>query len=372
MSRLALVLGLLVGSMSLEAVAQSAPRVPSGPRSKADRLPRKVVVGTVIHRSSSKVLSLEERLQRLAEMIDDMARETAKAYRGQRLDLAILPEESLTAQPGTASQRALRLDGPVRETFGALAQRHKTYIILPMDLAEEGANGTTYANAAVLFDRQGKVAGIYRKVHPVALVGSDDLEGGITPGKEFPVFDCDFGRLGIQICWDMVYDDGWAVLAEKGAEIVAWPTASPATAQPASRAGRHRYYIVSSTWRDNATIFEPTGIVAARTEEPGKVLVHQIDLSYAVLGWSAHLRDGKALIEAFGDRAGFHYEPRQDLGLFWSNDAKTTISEMIRSLNLEEIDLQIDRNRKLQDAARGDPAPRPSNSPRDAGRPPTE
>src|SRR4029079_9655107 len=157
-----------------------------------------------------------------------------------------------------------------------------------------------------------------------------------TPGTEFPVFDCDFGKLGIQICWDIVFDDGWDILAQKGAEIIAWPTASPSTVQPSSRAGRHRYYIVSSTWRDNATVFEPTGFTGAQVEGSDKILVHQLDLSYAVLRWSRPLRDGKGLSDKFGDRVGYHYGHSEDIGLFWSNDPKTTIGEMIRTLGLEE------------------------------------
>jgi hypothetical protein len=56
---------------------------------------------------------------------------------------------------------------------------------------------------------------------------------------------------------------------------------------------------------------------------------------------------------------GYHYEPREDLGLFWSNDPGTTVGAMVRSLGLEEIDAQVRRNRRLHDAARGGPAPRP-------------
>ncbi len=94
-------------------------------------------------------------------------------------------------------------------------------------------------------------------------------------------------------------------------------------------------------------------------ERPGGVLVHQLDLSHAVLGWSAPLRNGKALAERYGNKVGYHYEPREDLGLFWSNDPGTTIGAMIRSLGLEEIDAQVGRNRRLQDAARGGPVPSP-------------
>ncbi len=320
----------------------------------ADRPPRKVVIGTAIYGPYGEYPGLEKRLAVLADLIDQMGRQAAGRYPGHGLDLAILPETTVTSTRGQAHERAVRLRGPVSDTFGALARKHRTYIVAPMDLAEDGPAGTTCSNAAVLFDRKGEVAGIYRKRHPVAHVGRDELEGGITPGRDCPVFDCDFGKLGIQICWDVQYPDGWDALAGGGAEIVAWPTASPATVLPASHAARHRYYLVSSTWRNNATVYEPTGMVAARIEgsSDARVLVQEVDLSYAVLGWSGFLKDGKALRERYGEHVGFHYDPREDMGLFWSNDAATTIGAMVRSIGGEELDVQVDRNRRLQDAAR--------------------
>jgi predicted amidohydrolase len=354
----ALVVGLI--SVAIGTSSQAGP--PAGRASKAGGPPRKVVVGTVILPLYSAHPTLDEQLKRLGGLVDEMAKEAAEKYPGKGLDLAIFNENAVTPQHGKPLEIAVPLDGPVRETFSALARKHRTYIVAPLCLLENGPKGTFTSNAAVLFDRKGEVAGIYRKVHPVALLGTSVLEGGITPGAEFPVFDCDFGKLGIQICWDIVYDDGWDILAQKGAEIIAWPSASPSTVQPASRAGSHRYYIVSSTWRDNATIFEPTGFIAAQVEGSQKgerILVHQLDLSYAVLGWSAPLHDGKVLSEKFGDRVGYHYGHSEDVGLFWSNDPQMSIGEMIRSFGLEEIDAQIERNRRLQDASRGAPVPQP-------------
>jgi predicted amidohydrolase len=333
--------------------AAGEPSTPASARSSANQPPRKVLVGTVIFGPYGRYEGLGQRMKELSGLVDSMAAEAERRYQGRRLDLAVLPETTVTTREGPASERAVPLDGPVLETFGSLARRHKTYLVVPLDLAESTGAGTIYTNSAVLFDRQGKVAGIYRKVHPVAVLGHDDLESGITPGREFPVFDCDFGKLGIQICWDVVFDDGWKALAEKGAEIVVWPSASPATARAAAKAGQHRYFLVSSCWRDNATIYEPTGSVAARVESAEKPLVHEIDLSYALLGWSANLDDGKALTNRYGNRVGFHYQPREDLGMFWSNDPKMPIGKMIDELGLEEIDAQIARNQRLQDAARG-------------------
>lgn len=322
----------------------------TGPR--ANRPPRKVVVGTTIFGPYGAYPGFDERLKALTALVDAMAAEASSRFPERGLDLAILPETTATSNRGTARERALPLRGKVQESYGALARRHKSYLLVPLDLAEEGPAGPFDSNAAVLFDRRGEVAGIYRKVHPVAYVNSNELERGITPGKAFPVFDCDFGRLGVQICWDIQFDDGWDALAKGGAEIVAWPTASPATATPAARALAHRYYVVSSTWRDNATVYEPTGLVGARAVPPSKVLVHQLDLSYAILGWSSFLRNGEALREKHGDKVGFHYEAREDVGLFWSNDPTTTIGQMVRALGGEDIDIQVERNRRIQDEAR--------------------
>src|ERR1035438_5051014 len=103
-------------------------------------------------------------------------------------------------------------------------------------------------------------------------------------------------------------------------ELVAWPTQSPQTATPAFRAMRGQFYVASSTWRHNASIFEPSGRIAAQIRPPESVLTYEIDLSYAILPWSAKLENGKALQKKFGEGVAFHYYEDEDRGIFWSND----------------------------------------------------
>jgi hypothetical protein len=188
-------------------------------------------------------------------------------------------------------------------------------------------------------------------VHPVAAYGSDVVEDGITPGDHSPVFTCDFGRIGIQICWDMSYEDGWIELARQGAEIVAVPSASPQTVRPASYALRGRYYVVTSTPRHNASIFNPVGRIEAQTREPG-VLVHRVDLSYALLNWSASLQNGRAFREKYGDRAGYLYYEDEDCGVFWSNDPAMPISTMVQELGQMEIRDHVRRSQDIENAVR--------------------
>ena len=58
------------------------------------------------------------------------------------------------------------------------------------------------------------------------------LEGGVAPGTEYNVFDLDFGRSRADICYDVEYAEGWRRLAEKGAELVLYPTQSPQLTRP--------------------------------------------------------------------------------------------------------------------------------------------
>ena len=320
-----------------------------------DEAPRKVVVGTSMYAMWGEYPGLGGRLDALCEIVDEMVGRAAETYAGEGLDLAVLPEDAVCGgRPGSAAERSVPIEGAVLERMGACARKYGTYIVLPMFMVEDAEQGI-FGNVAVLLDRDGEIAGVYRKVHAVSRRNSGVLEDGVTPGRDFPVFSCDFGQLGIQICFDMRFDDGWEVLARKGAEIVVWPTQSPQIVRPAIRAVEHRYYVVSSTWRNNATIFEPTGLIAGQILEPERVMVRQIDLSYMLLAWQPELLNGTAMTEKYGDRVGYHYSEAEDLGLFWSNDPQTPIRQMVREMDLEEIDALGERNRRLQDAVRGGP-----------------
>jgi hypothetical protein len=153
--------------------------------------------------------------------------------------------------------------------------------------------------------------------------------------------------LGIQICFDIYFNYGWKELARKGAELVVWPSQTPQTAQPAFRALQHRYYIVSSTWRNNASVFEPTGRITSQVRPPGQVLVQELDLSYAILPWSSKLQKGEALRKKYGDKVGFRYYEDEDCGIFWSNDPRVTIRQMIESSGLAEMEEEMKQVRGL-------------------------
>ena len=332
-------------------------------KSTSDQPPRKVVVGTVMQPFWGKHPGLQRRLDQLTAIVDRMEAQSEKKY-GRSLDLAVLPEMALTGegeQVGEVADWSFPLEGAVKETFAREARKCRCYVVVPTYLLED--RGTKRcSNAAILFDRRGEVVGIYRKVHLVVDTDAGSMEHGSTPGKEEAVFDCDFGKLGIQICYDMEFADGWRKLARRGVELVAWPTQSPQTSQPAARAKENHCYIVSSTWRNNASIFEPTGKIVSQVKWPlsekqadaGKltppkdnILIQELDLSYAILPWSSALKNGEALKKAYGDKVGYRYYEDEDRGMFWSNDPHVTVRQMLRSLGLMEEQEEFQRTEEF-------------------------
>ena len=317
----------------------------AAPKSTSGLPPRKVIVGTVMQSFWGPYPGLKQRLEDLAAIVDRMALESKRKY-GRGLDLAILPEAAITGEvSGHALSRSVAFAGLVGDTFTRQARQHHCYIVVP-SYFREPHDPTRCSNAAILVNRSGQVAGTYRKVHLVPSGDGKIMEGGSSPGKDAPVFDCDFGKLAIQICYDMEFDRGWQELARKGAELIAWPTQSPQTSQPAARAMQQRCYIVSSTWRNNASVFEPTGKIVAQIKPPEQMLVQELDLSYAILPWSSKLRNGTALQETFGGKIGFRYYEDEDCGIFWSNDPKMPVRQMVQSLGVLEADEELARVRE--------------------------
>lgn len=318
--------------------------------SRAETPPRKVVVASAVAHFTGTV---EARLELIAKLTEESTKDAARQYAGKGLDLIVFPEFAVQREGSQdAKAMSVRLDGEVLRSLSGTASRHQTWMVVPMVLEENAGKPTALlSNAAVLFDRTGKVAGIFRKVHPMP-DKQGTFEGGVKPGRDYPVFDCDFGKLGVLICWDMSYEDAWRELGKAGAEVVALPSASPQTIRPSAAALRNRYYVVTATPRDNASLFDPIGRVVAQEEKAPGVLVHQIDLSYAILHWAEPLLGGQAFTDKYGARVGYEYSNREDTGVFWSNDPKLIIGNVVREFGLQQMPEAIEDVRIRGDKVR--------------------
>ena len=114
------------------------------------------------------------------------------------------------------------IPGPSTEFYGEIARRHG--IVLVTSLFERRTAGL-YHNTAVVFEKDGSIAGKYRKMH----IPDDPAyyeKFYFTPGDiGFQPIDTSVGRLGVQVCWDQWYPEGARLMALAGAELLIYPTA---------------------------------------------------------------------------------------------------------------------------------------------------
>lgn len=114
------------------------------------------------------------------------------------------------------------IPGPSTEYFGALAK--ELGVVIVTSLFERRAAGL-YHNTAVVFERDGTIAGKYRKMH----IPDDPAyyeKFYFTPGDlGFKPIDTSVGRLGVLVCWDQWYPEAARLMALSGAELLIYPTA---------------------------------------------------------------------------------------------------------------------------------------------------
>lgn len=114
------------------------------------------------------------------------------------------------------------IPGPSTDFYGTLAR--ECGIVLVTSLFERRAAGL-YHNTAVVFERDGSIAGKYRKMH----IPDDPAyyeKFYFTPGDlGFHPIETSVGKLGVQVCWDQWYPEGARLMALQGAELLIYPTA---------------------------------------------------------------------------------------------------------------------------------------------------
>lgn len=97
-----------------------------------------------------------------------------------------------------------------------LAKKYSAYVV-PWDY--EPLPDGRIRNSSYIIDRNGEEIGRYRKVH----LTYGEQKKGMVNGTDFPVFDLDFGRVGIMICWDNYFPESARCLGNRGAELVLYP-----------------------------------------------------------------------------------------------------------------------------------------------------
>lgn len=247
--------------------------------------PRKVRLATVHHLPSGK--SPRGNCEEYAPLIAEAAK--------QKADLVVLGETVPYARTGKKPhETAEPVPGPTTDYFGTLAKRHNLHIVV--GLYERDGKGVY--NVAALIGPDAKVVGKYRKV----CLPHSEIESGVTPGSDYPVFDTALGKVGMMVCYDGFFPEVARELTNRGAEVIAWPVwgCNPLLAQ--ARACENHVYLVSSTFTDAksnwtiSAVYDHAGTPVARASKWGEVAVLEVDLNERHF-WRNNLGDFRAMVQ---------------------------------------------------------------------------
>lgn len=189
--------------------------------------------------------------------------------------------------------------GPVWQQLSEYANQYGIYLI-GGSMPEKDAEGKVY-NTSYIFDRQGKQIGKHRKVHLFDI----DVTGGqtfkesdtLTAGDHDTVFDTEFGRMGVILCFDIRFPELARMRVNDGAKAIFVPAAFNMTTGPAhwelsfrTRALDNQIYMIGcAPMRDESAgyiswghsiVTDPWGRVIDMLDEKEGVLLTELDLDY--------------------------------------------------------------------------------------------
>jgi len=190
-----------------------------------------------------------------------------------KADVILLPEAVTQFATGKSYLEAAEpLPGPATDKLGQLARDRNAYVVAGVIEREGGA----IYNTAVLIDRAGKLVGKYRKVH----LPRGEVEGGITPGNDYPVFRTDFGTVGMMVCYDVFFADPARALTLKGSELILMPIEGGVEPLGRARAIENRVFLAAAGSTNYPTyILDPDGEVLAQARDRGTAAITTIDLA---------------------------------------------------------------------------------------------
>jgi len=156
-----------------------------------------------------RFLDVEANLKKASSMVVEASREGC--------DFICFPEVFLIGLVGEKiSEYAQEIPGEQTAKFSSLAKENRIHIIMGSIVEKEGSN---FYNTSVLIDDSGEILGKYRKIN---LWNGEKLRR--KPGDRTFVFDTKYGKIGIEICWDLAFPEVSKEMALNGARIIFCPS----------------------------------------------------------------------------------------------------------------------------------------------------
>jgi len=322
--------------------ARSTPRALGQHESPTARKKRKgrVTIATLGPRPIS--VSSDVKPQAIVERIIAHWRAEFAKVLPDRPDLIVVPEAC--DRPGGMSwQRQVEYyrvrKNQVRDFFAQVARDNHCYMVYS---AKREMPDGSYRNSSVLIDRNGKIVGIYNKNHPT--IG--EIDDGVLCGKDAPVFDCDFGRVALAICFDLNFDQLRTQYAAAHPDLIVFSSMYHGGMMQAYWAYSCRCHFVGAI-AGQATpsqILDPLGRVIASNTNYFDSVVATVNLDCAVVHLDGNWGKLRAMKAKYGRDVRITDPGLLGAVLIASNSASVSIARMIDEFQVERLDHYFTRS----------------------------
>jgi len=303
------------------------------------RLPREVWVSSIDLKDLYPETSVERRVERTLERMQQLV-----AFHP---DVVCLPETFNTSWVRTGkplAELAEEVPGPLVKRIGEFAKSNGCYVICPILTKSQGK----IYNSAVLLDRNGAVVGTFHKIHTT----EGEMDDGVSPGPlEPPVWQTDFGKIGVQICYDANWFPSWRSLKSRGAEIVFFPSQFPGGRILTTHAWMNQFYIVSSTGED-ARVIDISGDDLASSGPFERWVAAPVNLEKALVHIWPEVQKFEEIRKKYGRRVRIKIWHPENWATIESLDPGIRIAGLLQEFGLPTYEQHISKADGAQKAKR--------------------
>ncbi len=310
-----------------------------GEDAELSSLPKKknVTIATIAPRPIT--VGADESPQRVVDRVIAHWRGRFAQVLPDKPDLIVAPE-ACDRPSGLSKERAFayyeaRKDR-VRDFFAETAKANNCYIVYS---AVRRTTDGTWRNSCVMLDRKGKVAGVYDKNYPT--IG--EIDQGILPGADIAIVDCDFGRVGFAICFDLNFDELRLRYARAKPDLMVFASVYHGGLMQAYWAYSCRCHFVGAVAGLPSEIHNPLGEIVARTTNYFDFAVATVNLDCALAHLDFNWAKLRSLKKKYG--RGVTITDPGHLGsvLISANTKETGVMDMVKEFDIELLDAYFKR-----------------------------
>jgi len=255
-------------------------------------------------------------------------------------DLILLPEYCDLS--GAGDQYLSVRKNQVLDYFATVAKSNHCYLVFGTKRQESAG---IWRNSCILIDRNGRIAGIYDKNFPT--IG--EMESGTIAGKEAPLFQCDFGKVGIAICFDLNFNELLEKYAAQKPALMLFSSMYHGGLVQSTWAYACRSHFVGSVYKGNPSeIRNPMGEIIASSTNYYDFAVARINLDCRLVHLDYNRSKMTALKEKYGTGVTITDPGKLGAVLVASEDRNVSVDQMIKEFDIELLDDYFDRSRDFR------------------------